>query len=209
MSVTLEDENVCVGKSHKYPYTQTHSHVLSNRCVCVCVCGQSVNVTENAVFLLTALKTVSVSVKVEPQGDAVTPVYLATRGERTESAALVRVTCHHKHTHCVDQPLIPDLLLANLCDNDSLRCQNGGTCVDFQRCVCPDGYTGRPVSDDVTEQLSDDGIQVSDNVTLAGTFCEKTVCLKKNGCLEVPSDSSSPTLHLYLLAVSLVALTLC
>lgn len=25
-------------------------------------------------------------------------------------------------------------------------CQNGGTCVDFQRCVCPDSYTGRPLA---------------------------------------------------------------
>ncbi|KAI3372207.1 hypothetical protein L3Q82_007059 [Scortum barcoo] len=29
----------------------------------------------------------------------------------------------------------------NLCDEERLICQNGGTCVDFQRCVCPDNFT--------------------------------------------------------------------
>lgn len=73
---------------------------------------------------------------------------------------------------------------ANVCDDDTLMCQNGGTCVDFQSCVCPDSYTG--------------------------TFCEKKVCLKKSGCLDVPGDSSSSaTSHLYLLTLSLVAFTLC
>lgn len=31
---------------------------------------------------------------------------------------------------------------ANVCDDDQLFCQNGGTCVQNQRCACPRGYTG-------------------------------------------------------------------
>lgn len=61
----------------------------------------------------------------------------------------------------------------------------------------------------VRMQVFDDVIQVSD-AAVAGTFCEKKVCLKKNGCLEVPGDSSSyPTSHTYLLTLGLVAFTLC
>ncbi|XP_045702161.1 netrin-G2 isoform X3 [Phyllostomus hastatus] len=30
----------------------------------------------------------------------------------------------------------------NVCDDDQLLCQNGGTCVQNQRCACPRGYTG-------------------------------------------------------------------
>ncbi|XP_070759829.1 netrin-G2 [Enoplosus armatus] len=38
----------------------------------------------------------------------------------------------------------------NVCDEERLICQNGGTCIDFQRCVCPDNFTG---SDDVMAQV--------------------------------------------------------
>ncbi|XP_067825889.1 netrin-G2-like isoform X2 [Heptranchias perlo] len=30
----------------------------------------------------------------------------------------------------------------NICDNELLMCQNGGTCHQNQRCICPKGYTG-------------------------------------------------------------------
>ncbi|XP_026634539.1 netrin-G2 isoform X1 [Microtus ochrogaster] len=30
----------------------------------------------------------------------------------------------------------------NVCDDDQLLCQNGGTCLQNQRCTCPRGYTG-------------------------------------------------------------------
>nr|AAL84789.1 laminet-2B [Mus musculus domesticus] len=30
----------------------------------------------------------------------------------------------------------------NVCDDDQLLCQNGGTCQQNQRCACPPGYTG-------------------------------------------------------------------
>lgn len=41
-------------------------------------------------LLLTALTLVSASVKMEPQGGAVTPVYLDTPGEEAEPAAQVQ-----------------------------------------------------------------------------------------------------------------------
>ncbi|XP_042082542.1 netrin-G1 isoform X8 [Haplochromis burtoni] len=31
---------------------------------------------------------------------------------------------------------------ARVCDNELLRCQNGGTCISNVRCSCPPGYTG-------------------------------------------------------------------
>ncbi|XP_076587965.1 netrin-G2 isoform X1 [Chaetodon auriga] len=74
----------------------------------------------------------------------------------------------------------------NMCDKERLICQNGGTCINFQRCVCPDNFTG--------------------------SFCEKSVCLKKSGCLdnaEGSSSSSSLTSHLYLLTLSLTTSTFC
>ncbi|XP_071328407.1 mucin-5AC [Trachinotus anak] len=72
---------------------------------------------------------------------------------------------------------------ANMCDEERLICQNGGTCVDFQRCVCPDNFTG--------------------------TLCEQSVCLKKSGCLNAEGSSSSLTSHLYLLTLSLITSTSC
>lgn len=58
--------------------------------MCVlCVRSQSVTVMKSAVFLLTALTTVCVSVNPEPQGGAVTPAYLDTPGEEAEPAAQV------------------------------------------------------------------------------------------------------------------------
>lgn len=105
----------------------------------------------------------NVSVKPEPQGGAVTTVYQATRGERMEVAARVRAAQHDNDTRCVGPLLIVYLLVANVCDDENLTCQNGGTCVDFQRCECPDRFTGRTASDDVI-QASDDVIQVPGDV---------------------------------------------
>ncbi|XP_069581068.1 netrin-G2-like isoform X3 [Brachyistius frenatus] len=70
------------------------------------------------------------------------------------------------------------------CDDERLLCQNGGTCVDLQRCVCPDAFTGM--------------------------FCEKRVCLKKSTCLDDAEGSSSPlTSLLYLLTLGLITSTFC
>lgn len=89
-------------------------------------------------------------------------------------------------------------------------CQNGGTCVDLQRCICPDNFTGKHTpaqchgsgADDVTTQGSDD-------VVCVGSFCEKSVCLK-NSCLDkAKGSSSSLTSHLYLLTFSLMSSTVC
>uniref|UniRef100_A0AAQ4QXC0 Netrin g2a n=1 Tax=Gasterosteus aculeatus aculeatus TaxID=481459 RepID=A0AAQ4QXC0_GASAC len=67
----------------------------------------------------------------------------------------------------------------NMCDEEDLICQNGGTCVNLQRCVCLDGFTG--------------------------AFCENQVCLKKSGCLNKAEASSSLSSHLYLLTLSVVS----
>ncbi|XP_034547557.1 methyl-CpG-binding domain protein 6-like [Notolabrus celidotus] len=72
----------------------------------------------------------------------------------------------------------------NVCDDERLICRNGGTCLDFQQCLCPDNFTG--------------------------PFCEKRVCLKKGGCLENDENSSSSlTSHLYLLTLSLMYSIVC
>lgn len=44
----------------------------------------------------------------------------------------------HPHS-CLNCLLRP---AANVCDDDQLLCQNGGTCQQNQRCACPPGYTG-------------------------------------------------------------------
>lgn len=37
---------------------------------------------------------------------------------------------------------LPRYLPANVCDNELLHCQNGGTCINNVRCQCPPAYTG-------------------------------------------------------------------
>ncbi|MEQ2282074.1 hypothetical protein AMECASPLE_036771 [Ameca splendens] len=70
----------------------------------------------------------------------------------------------------------------NICDLERRICQNGGTCIDFQRCACPDNSTGQ--------------------------FCEQNVCMKKNGCItDASGSSSSVTSQLYLMAFSLTTYT--
>lgn len=38
--------------------------------------------------------------------------------------------------------LSPAVFSEKVCDEERLTCQNGGTCVNFQRCRCPDNFTG-------------------------------------------------------------------
>ncbi|KAK2901518.1 hypothetical protein Q8A73_011264 [Channa argus] len=72
----------------------------------------------------------------------------------------------------------------NICDEERLICQNGGTCIDFQRCVCPDNFTG--------------------------SFCEQSICVKIGGCLDNSEGSTfALTSHLYLLTLSLITFTCC
>ncbi|XP_057682239.1 mucin-2-like isoform X2 [Corythoichthys intestinalis] len=54
----------------------------------------------------------------------------------------------------------------NVCD-EVRTCQNGGTCVDFLRCDCAEGF--------------------------AGAYCERRECLKKSGCLDADTDAASTT----------------
>ncbi|KAF6730581.1 Netrin-G2 [Oryzias melastigma] len=67
----------------------------------------------------------------------------------------------------------------NMCDSERLICQNGGTCIDFQSCVCPEKFTG--------------------------PFCERNVCLKNKKCQQTAEGSSSSlTSQLYLLSLGLI-----
>lgn len=42
---------------------------------------------------------------------------------------------HNSHRH-------PSFPTANVCDDELLLCQNGGTCYQNQRCICPVGFKG-------------------------------------------------------------------
>uniref|UniRef100_A0A452QJH0 Netrin G2 n=1 Tax=Ursus americanus TaxID=9643 RepID=A0A452QJH0_URSAM len=45
----------------------------------------------------------------------------------------------------------------NVCDDDQLLCQNGGTCVQNQRCACPSGYTGVRCEQPRCDPAAEDG----------------------------------------------------
>ncbi|XP_032979165.1 netrin-G2 isoform X1 [Rhinolophus ferrumequinum] len=45
----------------------------------------------------------------------------------------------------------------NVCDDDQLLCQNGGTCLQNQRCACPRGYTGVHCEQPRCDSADDDG----------------------------------------------------
>uniref|UniRef100_H2VBY0 Netrin G2 n=1 Tax=Takifugu rubripes TaxID=31033 RepID=H2VBY0_TAKRU len=69
-----------------------------------------------------------------------------------------------------------------MCDEENLICRNGGTCINFQRCMCPDSFTG--------------------------VFCEKSICLKENSCLDDTNGSSTTlTVQLYLLTLGVISST--
>ncbi|XP_058491161.1 uncharacterized protein ntng2a [Solea solea] len=68
----------------------------------------------------------------------------------------------------------------NICDEERLICQNGGTCIDSQRCACLNNFTG--------------------------PLCEQPVCLKKGGCL---NNAAFLISHLYVLILSLITSTSC
>uniref|UniRef100_A0A669BAD2 Netrin G2 n=1 Tax=Oreochromis niloticus TaxID=8128 RepID=A0A669BAD2_ORENI len=102
--------------------------------------------------------------------------------------------------------------VANVCDGERLVCRNGGTCVDFLRCVCPENFTGKHSSGGVggvgDAMMSQNNLMMSR--APSGLFCEQRVCLKKNGCLENTEDSaSSLASHLYLLTFGLITATFC
>ncbi|KAM7415427.1 hypothetical protein PAMA_017780 [Pampus argenteus] len=101
--------------------------------------------------------------------------------------------------------------IKNVCDEQQV-CQNGGTCIDFKRCICLDSFTGNSTPDDVKGQVvwaGPEGVCVCVCVCVCvGTFCENGVCLKKSGCLDNAVDPSSHlTSHLYLLTLSLLTFT--
>ncbi|XP_053060434.1 netrin-G2 isoform X5 [Acinonyx jubatus] len=45
----------------------------------------------------------------------------------------------------------------NVCDDDQLLCQNGGTCLQNQRCACPRGYTGVRCEQPRCDPAAEDG----------------------------------------------------
>lgn len=62
---------------------------------------------------------------------------------------------------------------ANVCDNELLHCQNGGTCHNNVRCLCPAAYTG--------------------------ILCEKLRCEEAGSCSPDSGQGSSPQGHPMLL----------
>ncbi|XP_056134050.1 netrin-G2 [Lampris incognitus] len=73
--------------------------------------------------------------------------------------------------------------VANLCNEEQLRCQNGGTCMNFQRCVCPERFTG--------------------------PLCEQRICLREKDCASNSKDSNSAmSLCPFLLTLTLHLCTL-
>nr|XP_020017171.1 netrin-G2 isoform X5 [Castor canadensis] len=50
-----------------------------------------------------------------------------------------------------------NVCIANVCDDDQLLCQNGGTCLQNQRCACPRGYTGVRCEQPRCDLADDDG----------------------------------------------------
>ncbi|KAM5148355.1 netrin-G1 isoform 1-T1 [Mantella aurantiaca] len=66
---------------------------------------------------------------------------------------------------------------ANICDNELLRCQNGGVCHNNMRCLCPSGYKG--------------------------ILCEKQNC-EDNGSCSSKSGQESISHNLYLITMIIV-----
>uniref|UniRef100_A0ACB8F0T4 Uncharacterized protein n=1 Tax=Sphaerodactylus townsendi TaxID=933632 RepID=A0ACB8F0T4_9SAUR len=45
-------------------------------------------------------------------------------------------------THCLPSYYWRQGCFPNVCDDELLLCQNGGTCYENQRCLCPQGFKG-------------------------------------------------------------------
>lgn len=103
---------------------------------------------QTAVFRLTAPLTVPVRAKSEPQGGAATPAYQGTPGEEMDRAAQVSCSPLSRSVCVVVLMEANELIVGHtglsekVCDEEGLTCRNGGTCISFQRCVCPDNFTG-------------------------------------------------------------------
>ncbi|XP_069825131.1 netrin-G1 isoform X6 [Dendropsophus ebraccatus] len=72
---------------------------------------------------------------------------------------------------------------ANVCDNELLRCQNGGICHNNMRCQCPPGFTG--------------------------IWCEKQKCEDTGGCTSSNSGQESITHHNFYLTTMIIVARLC
>lgn len=78
-------------------------HVRCNTDVFGMLCPQSASATQTAACLLDAWTRVFVSVKTEPRGGAVTPVYLDTPGEEAGPAAQVHRGAEYDAPHVIDE----------------------------------------------------------------------------------------------------------
>lgn len=56
---------------------------------------------------------------------------------RTQVLMCVCVCSHRSVSSLLTAPIA-----ARVCDNELLRCQNGGVCINNLRCSCPAAYTG-------------------------------------------------------------------
>ncbi|XP_053549752.1 netrin-G1 isoform X1 [Bombina bombina] len=72
---------------------------------------------------------------------------------------------------------------ANVCDNELLRCQNGGVCYNNVRCHCPSGYTG--------------------------ILCEKQKCEETGGCSSKSGQEAVSLNSQMAMTVILIASQLC
>ncbi|KAF6293356.1 netrin G1 [Rhinolophus ferrumequinum] len=74
-----------------------------------------------------------------------------------------------------------NVCIANVCDNELLHCQNGGTCHNNVRCLCPAAYTG--------------------------ILCEKLRCEEAGSCSSDSGQGSSPQGHPTLLLLTALLVT--
>lgn len=63
-------------------------------------------------------------------------------GAKAENQNLAGSCCIRGASHPAAQLRHPSFPTANVCDDELLLCQNGGTCYQNQRCICPVGFKG-------------------------------------------------------------------
>lgn len=70
------------------------------------------------------------------RGEVVFPLWFQCRVSPVDELIFILLFFPHP------TPPPPRYLAANVCDNELLHCQNGGTCINNVRCQCPPAYTG-------------------------------------------------------------------
>uniref|UniRef100_A0A8C5E5B5 Serine-rich adhesin for platelets-like n=1 Tax=Gouania willdenowi TaxID=441366 RepID=A0A8C5E5B5_GOUWI len=179
--------------THKHTHCECNGH--SNRCsyidfinVVTCVSckhntrGQKCQHCRQGYYRNTSLPLEDENVCVECECDAagsVSPLCSVSGLCQCKSGATGR-----RCDSCLSGFTWRDGCTENVCDDERRPCQNGGTCVDSQRCLCAPPNTG--------------------------LYCEQSVCGKKDGCLGGAEGSAYlMTSQLHLLTIGLIATTLC